>query len=501
MKKLIIIFCAAIVTTPCVFSATPTFVQSIAAPAAGAFAFSKDTMTLPNPSGSGNLLMLVAQTGASGNAFTFNDDKANYWNKTVQVNDTPNGQSLAVAFSTNVAANTQRLWVDVGNNSYSEVFALEFFNVGIGSVTEGEAAVATSGTQLSAGNINTTTDGDLLITVVSLDNWPAQKAPMQWTAMGGCTLAAISGTGFMAVQYCIQAVHGTTNPFITSSINATGAMVKTFALKSAALGSDLASGIRVRRINTESAENGTTYITFANGGTAPSFQMPTSGNLLAFGYTGRPTNIFTTVTSVPSLSWASCPGAALSAGSGNTAWWWYAPNATVGVTSITVSGFTSTPGFIFNFFDISGADTAPFDVCSSTNDINNTVNSGAVGTVNGSTITPTTANGLVLHLTQEDRHTVTATSPGYFVAPDVAAYAGSNLETDQGLSLFYNPTATLIKFILTYSGYEGGGPGPGALCSQAIAFKAAPPPPPPPPPLPTQPTIIRAGIIRRGIIR
>lgn len=459
-----------------IFAATAVPIQCNMNAAAGAFAITQGSAVLPNPSLTGNTLVAFAQTGANANTFTFNDDKNNFWNKLTQVNDAGNNQSMQVAIATGATPGVQKIWVGLGNHSFSQVLVCEFTNIALGAdAVDGQAGGTSSGKSFISPAYTPATDNDIILTFAAIDNYAAQSAPMVWTpGVPGSNLAALSGTGFMAMQYGTLVTHASTAPFISSSLSATTAMVKSVALKTATQGTAAPSTIYVRGVNTESAENSTTYINFSNGGTAPSFQMPTFGNLLALGYTGRPTNKPTTVTSVPALTWSSCPGPATSGGSGNTVWWWYAANATVGITSITVTGFTTTPGLMFNFIDISGADTNPFDVCSSTNDTNNLINTGAVGPVNGSTITPTTSSGLVLHLTQEDRHTVTAISPGINISPDIGIYSGSNLETDQGLGIYYNSSTSLINFILTYSGYEGGGVGPGALCSQAIAFKAAP---------------------------
>lgn len=489
MKK--ILLCIGILSLPeFIWSATPTFVQGTITPGAGAFNIAKTTVPLLNPSQSGNFLMCASVTGASGNTFTFSDDKANYWNKTVQINDAGNGASLQIGFSSNVAASTQKIVTNLGDHSYGQVAVQEYYNVAIGSVADGESGRVTSGTSLSAGTINPSTDGDMLLTVAVLDNWSGRTKPIVWTPMPGCRLYNLHGSNYMAVQTCIQVVKAATDPFITSNYSAPSAMVKTIAIKSASQGSDLASGIKVRKLNIETLDNVTAYATYSPG-TSFSFQVDVVGNLIALLYNGRPATPVNTITSEPALTWVNdC--IATSGGSGNIVAGWHAANVSVGITSITVGGFSATPNTgIFNFFDVSGADsTSPFDICSTTNATNNTVNTGGIGDVTITTITPVNSNGVVLQMTQEDRHTVVNTTPGYFVTPTVDNYASNDFTTDQGLSIYYNPNTSLVSHIATYEGKEGGGVGPGAYCSIAMAFKAQA----------IAPIIVLPGTRLRGVI-
>lgn len=470
-----ILFIAALICNK-VF-AVPTFVQGTISPGAGAFAIDQATIPLLNPSQAGNLVLAVSVSGVSGVAFTFADDKNNYWNKTIQVNDAGNGTSLQLAFSSNVVAGTQKIFTRLGNHSFGQMAVQEYYNIAIGSVADGESGRVTSGTQLSAGVINPSTDGDVLITAVVLSNWSGRVKPITWTPMPGCKLYNLQGSNYMAIQTCPQEVKAATDPFITSDYSAPNAIVKTIAMKAAIQGSDLPAGIRARKLNIETLDNQLAYATYSPG-TSFSFEVDVVGNLLALLYNGRPATPVNTITSVPPLTWINAC-TATSGGSGNTVTAWYAANVPVGITSITLGGFSATPNTgIFNFFDISGADPlVPGDLCTTMNGTDNSVNTGGQGNVVASAITPRTAPGLVLQMTQEDRHTVIDTTPGYFSSPVVENYGNNSFTTDQGLSIFYNTDLSLVTFTNLYDGKESGGVGPGAYCSTAIAFKINPIPP------------------------
>lgn len=439
-------------------------------------------VNLPNPTQSGNTITASVFVGNSSTTYTVSDDKTNTWSTdTTKIADGGNNTGLNISYAMNVAAGTQQITVTYSvARAFNQVQVCEWRNVAGVSALDGQGGRVTTTGTITTGNFTTSTAGDLIIQVAALDNWPAQSAPMVWTAGTGMALAIMDDTSYMATQYGIQvSASASTNPSITSSITPTGSGVvtKAIALKSAVAGSAPPAGIYVDNISVMSLENGTSYATYS--GTAFSFQVPVSatGNTIATAWTGRPTNK-PTVTSTPSLSWSSCAASADSGGSGNAVWWWWAPNASAGVVSVTFT-FASTPGTsVHNLLDIVGADTdqsAAAATCASTDPsaTNSSIANGASGPVAGATITPATANGLVLSVAQEDRETVTNVSPGYFEATDVAKYSVSSGDTDQGLAIYYNVTTAAVPIIWTYSGYESGGNGPGAYASQSVALKAS----------------------------
>jgi len=283
----------------------------------------------------------------------------------------------------------------------------------------------------------------------------------------------------MAVQSQVQATAGAINPTITSSVSVTSAIKKSIALKSAVAGNDLAAGIRVRGIEVINVPS----LLSAVSATSLTFQMFSTGNLLAIGLTQNSgTNTPTSVTSSPALTWSHST-ASLDPTSSFFSQWWWAPNATPGTVYSVTFNWAATPGAQnpdFNFFDISGASTTPFDTTA--NDSGTSTLIGIPidsGLVTGPSITPSTANGLILAVQQENQQTVTGvqingvSTPSSHEAVDTAGvYEGSNLDQDQGLMLYYNPTTATVNITWIYSDYAGSTLQIANNAGQAIAFKA-----------------------------
>jgi Fe-S cluster assembly iron-binding protein IscA len=160
----------------------------------------------------------------------------------------------------------------------------------------------------------------------------------------------------------------------------------------------------------------------------------------------------------------------------------YAANAATSPTlsGITVTeGGTSTGGVMFDLYDITGAATSPFDKAATA--AGDQTSSGNLTTT---TITPSTASGLVLNNTSIDFHTLNGIVGSGFVLDsdvnasdnDAAGTAGtldSTLDEDNGFAHIYNATTSPITFV--YTATATGTPS-GVLDwgSVAAAFIAAP---------------------------
>jgi hypothetical protein len=460
--------------------AVPTLLQSkVDAAEANPLSFIHTWKTnLPNPSQAGNCLVVVVTAGNSSPPITVSDDKGNTWNSTTMVSDVPSNNSLEIFYALNVVGGTQLITVNFGsgNFDFDQVMLLEFNNVAAVGALDAQVGQTTSGTSLSSGSMTTTADGDLIIGAAVVDGFGSQTAPMTWTAGSGFTFAATSDTNYMAVQYQIQGTHGAINSSMTSSLNGSSAITKAIALKASAgsQGAPNPAGIRVRKVDVESL-GVTPYGTYS--GTTWTFQLAVDGNLIAAGWTGKATSKVTSVTSNPPLTWVSTATSSDGiTGSLNSVQWWYAAGASPG-TLYTITFNGSPPGsFTVNLFDISGAAASPFDTYANAVGYAPRPNTGETGVpVNGPLITPSTSNGLILAVQQEDQHTVVNASPGYFEAYDVGVYSGPSGEGDQGLMAYYNPNTLAVQVVWIYNGYEAGVTGGAAAYdSQAIAFKAGP---------------------------
>lgn len=465
--------------------AAPTLVQCKDDAAQALVATSVWKVNLPSASIAGNTLTVAAVIGNATTTVTVTDSKSNTWNNALKIPDAGNNTGIQMAYTSGgIAAGATQVTVTYSvARSFNQVEVCEWSNVKTASPLDGQSGRATTGSGgppasiATAGTLTSTVNGDLIICSTFLDNWPVQHAPMAWTAGSGTNTATMAiatenPTSYMVTEYGIQATSSLTSSFtVLSSITPTGsgAVISCISLQAASSGGTLPAGIQALGISVQSLENSTIYASYT--GTSFTFQFPVRGNLIAMGWTGRPTNEPTTVVSSPSLSWVHCAASTDSGGSGNATWWWYAPGASAGLYTITVSGFGSTPSAsIHNFVDVGGAATtqAVTPVCA-----------GAMGTqtdtmpVPGPTITPAAINGMVLTVAQEDRNTVTNVSPGIFNATDVGVYSGSSGDTDEGLAVYLNATTSNVSTVWTYSSYEGGADGPGAYASQSVFLAVA----------------------------
>jgi len=245
-------------------------------------------------------------------------------------------------------------------------------------------------------------------------------------------------------------------------------------------------------------------------------QFPSSGNLLVGLFNGAGP-IATGVTDALGNTW-SLPASATTTGGGQatSAQIVYAANA---VTSPTLSGITVTLSEVgtgddmFNLYDITGAATSPFDL--GTTNLGNQTSNGPLTT---GIITPTTSNGIVLHVNSIDFHTeASMSSPagGTFDTivndlndddPGRGGTEVSTLDMDNAYAHFYNPTTSRVSFTFTATFTPGGTQGVLLWGGATAAFKSAtatatPTPIPSPTPTATPTNCIVPNFLGRRINR
>jgi hypothetical protein len=137
---------------------------------------------------------------------------------------------------------------------------------------------------------------------------------------------------------------------------------------------------------------------------------------------------------------------------------WYAANAATSPTlshiTVTVGG-TNSGGVMFNLYDITGAGTSPFDQAAIAGG-----DQSSSGNLLTTTLTTSTANGLVLNDTAIGYHTLNGmVGSGYVLDSvvnssdnDAASTDGTNdstLDEDNGNAHIYNATTSPVTFIYT----------------------------------------------------
>ena len=448
-----------IAASPTCSSCTPTIIQASGHPPQTSNLVSVWKHPLPNGSVAGNALVVGCTEQSSGITLIATDDHNNTWFAGPLASDTTNNQNLEFFVAPNVAANTRIISVTFSSPVIAQCFAWEVKNIATANVFDGTSNNgAASGTAIQSGSITTTVDNDLIFQIVQLSNAGTQSSPVTWTKDTGFNLTLPDQTSYMAAQAKVQTTHGAINPTLTNNFSGVSAAVScTMALKGASVGGSLPAGIKVQRIQTV---NWPVFVTAANI-TTITLQVPTSGNLIAVsaGFA------LTSLSSSPSNTWTAGPS--ITNGLSH-AEFWYAANATSSEAMTITINFPSNATPNFNFYDIIGAATSPFDVSATASG----TSAASSGPITGSSISPTTANGLVLGFIQEDGETVTAVSPGLYESVDSGVYSNAQLDDDAGLQAYYNASSGSFSTTWTYSNYESGT----AINNWAdahIAFKAA----------------------------
>jgi hypothetical protein len=202
-------------------------------------------------------------------------------------------------------------------------------------------------------------------------------------------------------------------------------------------------------------------------------QFPSSGNLLVLTYNDSDWHI-TGVTDNLSNTWSVLPNPA-NFNNGVLACIAYAANANtspnLGGITVTLNGTPNRGDAMTLIYDIVGASTNPFDVRSTATGTNNSSSSTAM-----ESITPTTSNGIVIHVDGVFTHTLNSMSSptGGFcdiVVNDLQDDVSQNLSTldmDNGYGHYFNPNTNAITFT-----FGSTGP-PGLWASYAAAFRAGP---------------------------
>jgi hypothetical protein len=441
---------------------TPTLVQHVAT---GMDRYPVTTLRipLPNPTGSGDALILGIQFRNSGSISSVADDKGNTWVAGPTVTNSNASQRMSLYYALNVIGGTQNITVTFSGlgstNGYPQAVISEFYNVAQVSAADGTGGNANSRT---AGSITTTTAGDLIY------HWGVDFSDtnVNGGAYNGSGITAGSGFTLLSAdlqvgsadQYQVQSSAGSINPTFTATGSATWGSLA-LALKPANAGTRPSPGIRIVHIqhtllNSVRAQGRANPIVM---------QFPSDGNLLVGLYDGNP--MISSVSDSGHNNWVSAGSTA--GGGGNTgAQIVYAANA---ATSPALSGITvalngTTQGDnMFDLYDITGAATSPFDKSSTALGIQNNA-----GNLTTTTLTPSTANGLVLNVASIDFHTVNGiVGSSYALDSDVNAFDNddppnggtdvSTLDMDNGYAHIYNTTTGRVTFVYTYNESTPGG--------------------------------------------
>ena len=473
--------------------ATPTLVQHVSTgmdnTPVGTFA-----INLPNPGGAGNLLILGIQCASAGSITSVTDNKgSNTWVAGPTVTNATSNRKLFLYYALNITSATQLVTVTFSGlttntsgagTGYPQCVLSEWYNIATSSAVDGTAVG--SSTSKTAGSITTTANGDLVYQWgVDISDTTTGAGP----SFNGTSIT--KGSGFTLItsdlqiglieQYQIQSTAGAISPaFTTSGAAVWGSLA--IAFKSASAGTAPGGGVRVVGVMHTSFCGNVNTVTNA----ISTLAFPTLGNLIVGAYQGE-FGFINSVTDSKSNSW-SFPGTAQIDQSTQVSQIIYAGNATASTDLNTIAfGWSTTPNYAFIIlFDIIGAATSPFD---------NATTVGGDQTTNGSftcaTITPTTANGIVLYMACVQWNTCNGfTVSGNTAISDIVVNSlddnnqspgpgwtvPSSLEEDCGVGHVYNAGTSSMTFVTQQlqTASTGAQAGPGVFSSAAAAFKAGP---------------------------
>jgi len=262
-----------------------------------------------------------------------------------------------------------------------------------------------------------------------------------------------------AAQYQIQTAAGAITPSMNMS------PVQNFnsvavALKPAIAGSAPPPGIRVVRVQHNSVP--------AWASSPVRLQFPSTGNLVVVSWIGVADHDLTSISDGNNNAYNST-GPPVGLGTSGDSQIFYAAAAR---TSSTMTGpYLSTKGTDISgstaiLFDIAGASSNPYDSLAGFAKASNTQT--APGVVTGATITPSSANGLVVTSIGVDSNTINGVSLGLFISGIPSPVASPNpVDQNNGWAIFYNSTPNPVTFTWTTQG--------GAVnnwATIAVAFKA-----------------------------
>jgi hypothetical protein len=370
-------------------AATPTLVQHVATgmTAQPVTAF---RVTLPNPAGSGNALILGMQFRSSGAITSVTDKMGNTWTAGPSVTNNSVGATMSLYYALNVAGGTQEITVTFsglsGAPAHAQGVISEFYNVAPGAAYDGSSGSALSST---IDSFATSADGDLIY------HWSAalSDATDNGGTYNGTGIAAGSGFTLLSAdlqvgsadQYSVQSLAGPIDPTISTSGNSTWGSLA-LALKSAEAGTPPGPGNRVihEQYTLFSAPHG------QNRTANTKMQFPSSGNLLV-GLLSTVSEQITGMTDDAGNTWASAVAYTNAIGV-HTAQIVYAANA---ATSPNLSGISVTLSTQCSYscslilYDVTGAANSPLDVTNAAEGLSPDVDLTMLS------LTPTTSHGLV----------------------------------------------------------------------------------------------------------
>jgi hypothetical protein len=418
---------------------------------------------------SGNLGIVAFQygpTGGGATTFSVTDDLGNAWTLGPTTFDAVKVQGAQIFYRPNMSAGARVIKIrPTGgvNVQFISAVGSEYYNCATASVNDGAGSGAntngTGSTSIAAGLLGTLTTGDLIYQYVALDSTTNNAGLFSAGSQANITWQLLSADlqDGQAAQY---GVYNATTSFSPTMSMANSNQFNTVAMafKSASAGT-APSATAIRVVGKHHLSFPRVGNTFGASATTNPFtaQVPQVGNLLICAHSTGNTNFaITAITDSLGYGWEQSGSGIFNAspGANDGGQIWYSANrlSPSAAASVTIS-----------FTDITASDASCifYDVVNAAavqNDLERTGSATGDQTVGAATITtcsitPTTKNGLVIFLVQQEFNTeVGITSPVGAIF-DSIEFDGmnqdgpENLDQNGGWAHYYNADLSTLTAI------------------------------------------------------
>ena len=401
------------------------------------------TMRLPNTALQGNCIIVGFQYASSAVIPTVTDDKGNAYFIAAKHDDGNQVVNLAVAL--NVLAGAQKITISFSGGAATFVSGLasEFYDIAPSNALDGSSGSSGSSSNVTAGSLTPSSNGDLIYQYAVQDS---TSNPMtSWTQGNSWALLSADVLDGSAAQYQVQSSAAAVNPTLGMSPSQNFNSIAV-ALKSASAGSPPSSGIRVIRVQHNSVPPGAA--------SPVRLQFPCTGNLIIVSWIGVQNHDLANISDGNGNSYTSTgPPFGLNQSGDNQMY--YAASALTGtdiVGPVLSTVGTDISGSTAILFDVVGAAASPFDAAAGL-----ATASGVQlvsGPVTAASITPSTANGLIISSIGVTSNTVNGVSPGNFLSAVPAPVLSPN-HTDQNNGWALNYNANTSKETLVWATQDG----------------------------------------------
>src|SRR5271155_3281632 len=422
------------------------------------------TCPLPNPTGDGNLLVLVLRYESPAQSLSFRDNiGGNTYSQAISCTDSTNGHVSAIYYAENVSAGVNKGTVSFGSGThYVQLSPYEFYNVATTSALDQAQCNVGSGTSVSAGALPAlSASGDLVVQSGIVDSTTAIRscAPQSQSGISWVQRETMVADNYPScMQYGVYSATTSFSPAFTVS-NSVSYISAAAAFRSASAGTaPPTSGIRVVYVQHDNTQNETA--------TSVPLQYPISGNALAVLFTSGCASTSDTDCAYPTgisdgTNGYTQVGSTIISNFGNdggnsSGSIWYAKGVSAGTYKPTYSMHTRSSGGNGNSFfmyDIVGAAANPLDtgfgsggLASSTYD---QTSSGSGGPLTAFTATPSGQNELILATVGAAYDTfngISSPSGAQFLSCNYSVESNSaHCDLNGGWGLFYNGASTAAE--------------------------------------------------------